>query len=117
MRRCGYSVRGIPPRDHRFLIHRTRYSAIPVMSIHAIHDVGIIEGSVNGDKFKGFIETTVLPILNPFNGTNPLSVVIMDNCTIHHVDPVIDMIETNAQAKIIFLPPYSPDLMPLYEDE
>ena len=115
MRRCGYSVRGIPPRDHRLLIHGTRYSAIPVMSIHAIHDVGIIEGSVNGDKFKGFIETTVLPILNPFNGTNPLSVVIMDNCTIHHVDPVIDMIETNAQAKIIFLPPYSPDLMPLEE--
>ena len=40
---------------------------------------------------------TVLPILNPFNGMNPLSVVIMDNCMIHYVDPLIDMIETNAQ--------------------
>lgn len=39
----------------------------------------------------------------------------MDNCSIHHIEPVVDLIETTAQAKIIFLPPYSPDLMPLEE--
>ena len=37
------------------------------------------------------------------------------HCTIHHVDGVIDLIENTAQAKVIFLPPYSPDLMPLEE--
>ena len=111
MRRCGYSVRGIPPHDHRLLIRGTRYSAIPVMSMQGIHDVQIV---VNGDKFESFITDTVIPILNPFNGSNSLSVVIMDNCSIHHVDQVINLIEA-AQVKLIFLPPYSPDLMPLEE--
>ena len=39
----------------------------------------------------------------------------MDNCSIHHVDQVRHLIEVVAQAKLIFLPPYSPDLMPLEE--
>ena len=59
--------------------------------------------------------STLIPVLNPFNGSNPLSVVIMDNASIHHVDEVTDLIEHTAQAKLIFLPPYSPDLMPLEE--
>lgn len=29
--------------------------------------------------------------------------------------PVVHLIETVAQAKLVFLPPYSPDLMPLEE--
>ena len=37
----------------------------------------------------------------------------MDNATIHHVEDVIDLIEQQAKAKIIFLPPYSPDLNPV----
>ena len=97
------------------LVRGKRYSAIPVMSISGIHDVEIVEGSVNGNRFETFVENTVLPILNPFNGTNALSVVIMDNCSIHHVTSIVDLIETDAQAKLIFLPPYSPDLMPLEE--
>jgi len=39
----------------------------------------------------------------------------MDYCSIHHVAPVVHLIETVAQAKLVFLPPYSPDLMPLEE--
>ena len=31
--------------------------------------------------------------LLPFNGTNHHSVVIMDNCSIHHIDEVVAMIE------------------------
>ena len=33
----------------------------------------------------------------------------MDNASIHHVDEILQIIE-NAGAKVIFLPPYSPDL-------
>ena len=101
----------IPPQDHRLFIRGTRYSAIPIMSMQGIHDVQLFEGTVNGDMFEQFIRDTLLPILNPFNGTNPLSVVIMNNCSIHHVDQVIDLIENTAKARVIFLP----DLMPLEE--
>lgn len=54
----------------------------------------------------------LLPLLQPFNGINPHSVVIMDNASIHHVDDVTQIIETQGGAHLIFLPPYSPDLNP-----
>ena len=47
-----------------------------------------------------------------FNGINPRSVVIMDNASIRHVQTNVDLIE-NIGAKVVFLPPYSPDLNPL----
>ncbi len=107
----GYSIRGIPPVDHRLLVRGTRYSAIPVMSVAGIHDVYLAEGAVNGDRFGYYIQDYFIPVL-PFNGTNPRSIVIMDNAFMHHVDTNVQLIE-NAQAKVIFLPPYSPDLNPL----
>ena len=51
--------------------------------------------------------------IKSFNGINARSVVVMDNASIHHVDKVTDLIETRANAN--FLPPYSPDLMPVEE--
>ena len=56
--------------------------------------------------------TYILPGLMPFNGINPLSVVIMDNASIHHVQSNVQLIESTS-ARVIFLPPYSPDLNPL----
>ena len=46
---------------------------------------------------------------------NPLSVVIMDNASIYHVNGVVDPIENQAGARLLFLPPYSPNLNPLEE--
>lgn len=114
-RRYGYSLRGIPVSDHRLLCRGKRYSAIPVMSTEGIHDVYLAESSVNGEKFERFVKESLLPVLMPFNGVNPHSVVVMDNASIHHVHAVADLIENQAKAKLIFLPPYSPDLNPLEE--
>ena len=110
-KKYGYSVRGIPICDQRIL---TRYTAIPVISMDGIHDVFIAEGTMNGERFTTFVRNVLLPHLNvnPFNGVNPRSVVIMDNASIHHVDQVVDLIERQAGAKLCFLPPYSPDLNP-----
>ena len=112
LRKYGYSLRGIPICDHRLLVRGKRYSAIPVVSIDGIHDVYITEGTVNGEKFADFVKSCLLPVLQPFNYCNLHSVVIMDNASIHHVQEVVDLIETRARARVCFLPPYSPDLMP-----
>ena len=40
--------------------------------------------------------------------------IVMDNASIHHLDRVHEII-TGAGARLCFLPPYSPDLMPLEE--
>ena len=39
-------------------------------------------------------------------GINAHSTVIKDNASIHHVDPVVQTIESTG-AKLVFLPPYS----------
>ena len=111
-RKYGYSIRGIRPVDHRILIRGARYTTIPVMSIDGIVDVYITEGTTTGEKFEFFIRNYLLTILQPFNGVNSKSVVIMDNASIHHVDFNVYLIESTG-AKLLFLPPYSPDLNPL----
>ena len=70
---------------------------------------------MTGERFEDFISSTVLPILQPFNWINPCSVVIMDNASIHHTEGVADLIENQAGARLIYLPPYSPDLNPAEE--
>ena len=50
----------------------------------------------------------------PYNGTNPHSVVIMDNCSIHHVPEVVKSIQ-DVGALVHILPPYSPDFAPIEE--
>lgn len=113
-RRFGYSLRGFPAKDHRLLVRGKRFSAIGLMSTTVCIDCYITEGTVNGDVFFEFVQSCLLPDLMPYNGTNPNSVVILDNCAIHHVRDVVDLIHS-VGALVVFLPPYSPDLMPIEE--
>ncbi len=87
-------------------------NAFGVMSLSGIEDVYISEENVNGDVFEDFMRTTLLPILMPFNGINSHSVVVMDNCSVQHVESVQETI-TSVGALIRLLPSYSPDLNPM----
>ena len=114
IRKRAYTIRGMTPRDHRLLIRGTRYSTILVMSIDGIHDVYLCESTVNGETFADFVLSCLQPFIQPFNWINPHSVIIMDNASIHHIEQVVDMIEDQLGARLLFLPPYSPDLNPKY---
>ena len=67
----------------------------------------LVSGSVNGDIFFDFVSSSLIPMMMPFNGHNSRSVLIMDNCSVHHVNEVKCLLQ---QAGIItlYLPPYSP---------
>ena len=80
------------------------------MSVEGLLDVHLAEGTVNGSKFEKFVKSSLIPILNPFNKH---SIVVMDNASIHHVENLYKLIEFQAGAKLIYLPPYSPDLNPV----
>lgn len=114
-RKYAYGIRGITPCDHRIIIRGQRYSVITVMSIKGVLDAYIVESTVNGDVFEEFTRTCLLPILQPFDYVAPHSVVILDNASIHHVASIVDMIKRDGKARILFLPPYCPELMPLEE--
>lgn len=114
IRSYGYSLRGTRPCTHVLRVSGERLSAIPVMTTRGIEDVFVCKGSVDGEVFQQFLCQCVLPIILPFDGNNPRSVVVMDNASIHHLERVYDII-TGVGTRLVFLPPYSPDLMPLEE--
>ncbi|KAF8310142.1 hypothetical protein DL93DRAFT_2030286, partial [Clavulina sp. PMI_390] len=62
-----------------------RYSILPALSLDGIIHSRIIEDSFDGPAFCGFLECLVQR-MNPYPGDN--SVLIMDNCAIHHVEAV-----------------------------
>ena len=112
LRRYGYSVRGKPPKSCQLLVRGERLSAIAAMTCKGIQALKMVHDSVDGDIFVDFVQRDLLPILLPFNGVNSNSIVILDNCSIHHVAEVESMI-TEVGALVHFLPPYSPDLNPI----
>nr|GAT48928.1 transposase domain-containing protein [Mycena chlorophos] len=92
-------------------IRGQRFSMLPALTSDGIAALDIFEGSVTKDRFLGFLEQQIAPILTPFPG--PRSVVVLDNCAIHHDEDVRRIVEEECGARVIYLPPYSPDLNPI----
>ena len=69
-------------------------------------------GSTDSDKFIDFIRGGLIPTMQPFPDKN--SILIMDNCSIHHVAEMKELIE-DAGILLIFMSPYSPDYNPIEE--
>ena len=111
IRRYGYAIRGMRPVTHRFVKRGTRVNAIAGLSQDGTIALELISGSVNGVKFLEFVRGTLIPVMMPFDGVNPRSILVMDNCTIHHVNEV-ESILLQAAIVVLFLPPYSPDFNP-----
>lgn len=65
------------------------------------------DGPVDGERFLTFIDK-LYPTLTHGD------VVIMDNCRIHHIDEVARRLEA-VGARVLYLPPYSPELNPIEE--
>ena len=114
LRKYGYSLRGRPVHSQKLLVRGDRISAIAFMSVNGFLDCHTVRGTVNTEVFLEFVAKTLLPHLMPFDGRNPHSVVIMDNCIIHHGEEVVQMIQ-EVGALVHFLPPYPPDYDPIEE--
>lgn len=66
----------------------------------------VVDGPMNGEIFRAYVEQHLVPTLRPGD------IVIMDNLSAHKVEGISQAIEA-AGAKLIYLPPYSPDLNPI----
>ena len=102
LRKHGYGIRGLQPQDYSL---GKRYSAFGILSTEGIKDVYIAEGSVDGETFLDFIRRCLIPVLVPFDGLSPNSVVVMDNASIHHVDSVVETILSVGALFVRFLLP------------
>ena len=107
VRKFGYSLRGIRAEVPRLLVSGQRISAMAAIDYNGLIDVELATGTVNSDTFYDFIRGDLLPNLQPFDGTNERSVVIMDDCSIHHVDSITSLFE-EAGVLLLFLPGLQP---------
>ena len=80
--------------DHQLKQGGVRINSIGIMSYHGMEDVYILEDTVDGDTFEDFCRKCLIPLLMPFNGINTHSVVVMDNCSVHHINRVTKMINS-----------------------
>ena len=109
IRKAGYSLRGIPLKAQKLMIRGEHVFAISAISTIALKIVG---GGVSGDAFYDFVCEELLPKLMPFNGSNENSVLLLDNCSIHHVSELQGVL-SDAQVVTHHTPPYSPDYNPI----
>jgi transposase len=65
-----------------------------------------LDGAVNGEAFEAFVEQVLISSLSPGD------LVVMDNLSSHKGARVRELIQT-VDAKLLYLPPYSPDLNPI----
>ena len=66
----------------------------------------VMDGPINGESFKAYVEQILVPTLKPGD------IVVMDNLGSHKGSDIRRAIRATG-AKLMFLPPYSPDLNPI----
>jgi transposase len=66
----------------------------------------VIDGAMNGAAFLAYVRQLLVPTLSHGD------IVVMDNLPAHKVGGVREAIE-NAGARLLYLPPYSPDFNPI----
>jgi transposase len=66
----------------------------------------VIDGAINGAAFRAYVEQFLAPTLKPGD------LVVLDNLSSHKVAGVREAIEA-CGARLLYLPPYSPDLNPI----
>lgn len=79
-----------------------------VLSLLGMEGLMTVEGGTTKTVFGQFVGTCVLPLVKPGD------VVVMDNLAAHKAKEVNKAIE-KAGARVLFLPPYSPELNPIEE--
>lgn len=97
----GERVHGRVPRNRGKVL-----TMIGALTLEGVTAMMTVEGGTSADVFKRFIAEHLVPTLRPGQ------VVVMDNLGAHHATGVRAMIE-EAGARVLYLPPYSPDLNPI----
>jgi transposase len=104
-------IRGWAPRGQKLIArapfgHWRTLTFLAALRHDRIDAPCVLDGPINGLSFTAWVEQFLVPTLKPGD------VVIMDNLGSHKGQPVRKAIRS-AGARLLFLPPYSPDLNPI----
>jgi transposase len=102
----GRSRRGVRLRSHVPHGHWKLLTILAAVSVTGVVTAATVDAATDTDIFVAFVREALAPALRPGQ------VVVMDNLSSHHVDDVRALIE-RAGCRLVYLPPYSPDLSPI----
>lgn len=110
-RRTGWSPRGMTPVQLSEFQRGQRYQILPAYAQDGIVLSRVFHGSTDATVFEDYIEQL---LHHCGRWPAPKSVLVMDNASFHHSDRIKQMC-SDAGVKLLYLPPYSPDLNPIEE--
>ena len=104
-------LRGWAPRGHRLNAkvphgHWKTMTFLAALRHDRIDAPWLLEGPIDGESFRTYVEKVLVPTLIPGD------IVVIDNLASHKSKAVRQAIR-GADAKLFFLPKYSPDLNPI----
>jgi transposase len=105
-RRYGRSPRGqrlVMPVPHG---HWKTTTFVAALRADGLTAPTVVDGAINGALFEAYVRQQLVPVLRPGD------VVVMDNLAAHKRVGVRAAIE-GAGSRLLYLPPYSPDLNPI----
>jgi transposase len=101
--RCDKHDRLVAPVPHG---HWKVLTVIAAMNVRGVLTAASVDGATTGEIFLGFVKQALAPRLKAGD------VVVLDNLQAHKVKGVHEAIES-AGARLLYLPPYSPDFSPI----
>ena len=105
-RRYGRAVGKARAEDHAPLNTPQTTTVLSFIRLDGATAMVTYTGGTTGVRFVDYLKTTLLPTLKPGD------VVVMDNLRSHHVKAVQELFE-GTEFRVVYLPPYSPDLNPI----
>lgn len=105
-RRYGRAVGGRRVRQGVPLHGGPNVTVVGALSVHGLEAVMMLDGALNQDGFATYLDQVLGPALRPGD------VVVLDNLRVHKVAGMRERIEAWG-ARVLFLPPYSPDFSPI----
>ncbi|KNF02946.1 hypothetical protein PSTG_03895 [Puccinia striiformis f. sp. tritici PST-78] len=96
----------------RFIVRQNpeSLSMLPAISISGILAMTVRDDTFNAKKFEHFLEHDLLPRMNKYPDVN--SVLVCDNAAIHR-RPRVAQLCADAGVRLVYLPPYCPELNPI----
>lgn len=106
IRRYGWAPRGERCRVAVPHGHWKTTTVTAALRTSGVVAAALFDGATNGVRFRAYVTDTLVPVLKRGD------TVILDNLGAHKVAGVREAIQA-AGAKVLYLPPYSPDFNPI----
>ena len=110
-RRTGWSPLGVAPLQVSLFHRDQQYQILPAYAQDGIVLSRVFRGSTDAIVFEDFLAQL---LQHCGRWPDPKSVVVMDNASFHYSEQISQMC-ADAGVKLVYLPPYSPDLNPIKE--